>query len=72
MTKRKGYEMMEQNCKNCWWFCHSNGRCYADPRSAYDDDYSLRLIVRQPCTDWKFDCLEDWEREPETVCVTVR
>ena len=61
MTEMKGYEMIK-NCKNCWFYCHSNGRCYADPRSAIDDDYSLKIFIRD-CKNWKFDCLEDWERD---------
>lgn len=54
---------MTKECRNCWFYCHSNGRCYADPRSAIDDDYFLKVVMPQPCTDWKFDGLEDWERE---------
>lgn len=58
---------MIRNCNNCWFYCHSDGRCYVDPRTAYDEDYALRVVITQPCTDWQYDGLKDWERESEGV-----
>ena len=62
---------MMKSCNNCFWHCHSNGRCYVDPRSARDDDYSLKVVMATACTDWQFDGLEDWERESCDALVTV-
>lgn len=64
MTKTK-------ECKNCWFYCHADGRCYVDPRSAHDDNYALRVVMAQPCTDWQFDGLQDWEREDTEALVTM-
>lgn len=55
--------MMEQSCKNCWFYCHSNGKCYADPRSAYDEDYAMKVTIAKTCEEWAFDGLEECERE---------
>lgn len=54
---------MTKNCRNCWFYCQSDGRCYADPRSVYDENYSLRYKTTDGCSNWAFDGLEDWERE---------
>lgn len=62
---------MIRNCENCWWHCHSNGMCYVDPRSAYDEDYGLKIKMTTACFDWRFDGLEDWERVDEDALVTV-
>ena len=61
-----------ESCFNCWFYCHSNGRCYADPRSIYDEDYALKWKRSTACDEWKFDGLHDWEREAcEPVLVTM-
>lgn len=62
---------MINSCHNCWFHCHTDGRCYLDPRSDYDEDYALKVRMMMPCTYWKFDGLEDWEREPEDALVTM-
>ena len=62
---------MTKECKNCWYYCHSDGKCYVDPRTAYDEDYALRVAMAQPCTDWQYDGLEDWEREEMHVLMTM-
>ena len=58
---------MTKNCTNCFFYCHTDGRCYADPRSACDEDYALKLNLVTACCDWVFDGLEDWERETVEV-----
>ena len=52
-----------RNCENCWFYCHSNSCCYADPRSAYDDTFAMKVKMETACLNWVFDGLEDWERE---------
>lgn len=54
---------MKKDCTRCWHYCHLDGKCYADRRSAYDEDYAIKLIQNDGCSDWAFDGLEDWERE---------
>lgn len=62
---------MNRNCTNCWWHCHTDGRCYVDPRSAIDEDYALKIKMTGPCFDWRFDGLQDWEREDEDALVAM-
>ena len=49
-----------EKCKNCAWFCHSNGSCYRP-----DMMQAVRISTpeRSACHSWTFDGLEDWERE---------
>lgn len=54
---------MTKNCNCCWFFCHTDGRCYVDPRSAFDEDYALKNVMAQPCSDWAFDGIQQWERD---------
>ena len=53
---------MKNTCKNCAWYCHSDGRCYGN-------DMGVGLEIFKPadqenqCPDWSFDGLDDWERQ---------
>lgn len=51
---------MENTCKNCAWFCHSDGQCYG---RRTDGDRVTIFGLTGKCSDWTFDGLEDWERE---------
>lgn len=53
------------NCNNCAWFCHSDGKCYG---CGVEDAYIARYVNSPKnikCSKWTFDGLEDWEREGE-------
>ena len=55
---------MNQKCENCWWYCHSNGKCYANPAARQmGDKYAVAHNLNDSCWQWKSDGLEAWERE---------
>ena len=58
-------------CKNCWFFCHSNGRCYEDPRAHCDEDYALKTDPESVCCAWSGDGLTVEEREELDALVTM-
>ena len=64
-------KIKNKSCQNCWFFCHSNGRCYVDERSAYNEEYAMQVVMATACTDWADDGLEDWEREPAAALMTM-
>lgn len=46
---------MSVKCANCWWYCHSDSKCYRGV-----------VIGARPegsCKEWHFDGLADWERD---------
>lgn len=53
------------NCRNCAWYCHSDGKCYAADIAPLGNIRGA-VKVYEPelfsCRDWQFDGLEDWER----------
>lgn len=53
---------MAQKCKNCAWFCHTDGRCYGNKMNVGLEIFSP-ADQENRCPDWTFDGLEDWERE---------
>ena len=57
-----------KTCKNCAWYCHSDGKCYG---RCYDGDRVTIFGLTGCCSDWTFDGLGDWEREPEEALVTM-
>lgn len=57
---------MTKNCNSCWWYCHSDGRCF---RTAALKGVEAPKI--QTCNEWAFDGLEDWEREDSDALVTM-
>ena len=52
-------------CKNCAWYCHADGMCYAREISPIGDNKTASA-VNEPeehgCGEWSFDGLEEWER----------
>ncbi len=64
---------MAQKCKNCAWFCHTDGRCYATAArlSGLVPASYPAVFGELACRDWTFDGLEDWEREPEEALMTM-
>ena len=54
------------NCKNCAWYCHSDGHCYGSETALVYGPNPLSFVHRgeeRQCRRWAFDGLEDWERE---------
>jgi len=47
-----------KSCYECWWFCHGSGQCFRTAKM---------IAITSPkdkyCDEWRFDGLEDWERE---------
>ena len=57
------------NCKNCAWFCHADGMCWAPgAASPWEVSETQKNIG---CMGWSFDGLEDWEREELDALVTM-
>ena len=54
--------MEKKNCKNCAWYCHSDGCCYGTKARLYGSVKAAKPSWHC-CEDWTFDGLEDWERE---------
>ena len=52
------------NCNNCAWYCHLNGRCYAE---AIQDELAVEVSPDDTCLDWTSDGLTDEEREEYTL-----
>lgn len=50
-------------CSNCWFYCHSNGKCYEDRRSHYDEQYAYPANPEEVCCAWSADGLTVEERE---------
>ena len=59
-----------KTCKNCAWYCHSDGCCYGTRPRLYAIVPACKTYG-MPCEDWTFDGLEDWEREDCETLVTV-
>lgn len=55
---------MKMTCNNCAWFCHLNGKCYAQ---AIQDDLAVEMSPDDTCKDWTSDGLSDEEREEYTL-----
>ena len=62
---------MTKNCENCWFYCHSDGKCYVIPTTGCADEFGIKVNMSTACSDWVFDGLQDWEREPEEALVTM-
>lgn len=62
---------MNKECRNCWFYCHGNSKCYAAGLIKQVNDSfqeEAEAEVRMPddfCYRWAFDGLEDWERSDE-------
>lgn len=64
-----------KTCKNCAWYCHGDGRCYAHELERLEtfkgyvwhtkQDWSFEVKDSENvfCSLWTFDGLEEWERE---------
>ena len=51
-------------CKNCWFYCHADGNCYAT-EARMSGVVPASKPVADGCIDWKSDGLEEWERNDE-------
>jgi hypothetical protein len=63
--------MMDKKCFNCWLYCHSDGKCYGDPRAQYDEDYAIRVKADDLCCAWSPDGLTAEEREEMDALMTM-
>lgn len=65
-----------KECRNCWFYCHRDSRCYAGgvifditgtnnsgSGVTVPDAYSKEVSPDGFCLRWAFDGLEEWERE---------
>ena len=50
-------------CKNCAWYCHSDGRCYGNLALLAGEEIGCVVDINRSCRKWSFDGLEDWERD---------
>lgn len=62
---------MMNNCKNCAWYCHADGKCYGNNALLEGEDVGCFVDTEIGCRTWSFDGLKDWEREPEETFMTV-
>lgn len=67
---------MNKECRNCWFYCHGNGKCYAAGLIKQVNDSfqeEAEAEVRMPddsCYQWAFDGLEEWERDDQWSVVS--
>lgn len=54
-----------KTCKNCAWYCHSEGTCWENGPAMYWGHYLAEYKDKnsEACDKWSFDGLEDWERD---------
>ena len=64
------YENEMDSCKNCAWYCHSDGKCYGTD-ARLDGIVRAQKPIGIKCTFWQFDGLEDWEREESEALMTM-
>ena len=67
---------MNKECRNCWFYCHGNSKCYAAGLIKQVNDSfqeEAEAEVRMPddfCYRWAFDGLEEWERSDQESAVS--
>ena len=60
-----------KECRNCWFYCHENNKCYAAGLIKQVNDSfqeEAEAEVRMPddfCYRWASDGLEEWERSDQ-------
>lgn len=47
-----------ESCNNCWWFCHSNRKCFRSSAMI-----AVSIPKEMKCEQWAYDGLEEWERD---------
>lgn len=64
-----------KTCKNCAWYCHSDGNCYGTKARLYNVVPAAKA-PNWTCSDWSYDGLDDWEREqieePSNILMTMK